>query len=242
MTDDRDLVRHLEEGGDALWNPATPPTLDLGAIIGAAPDAPSADATLPAENDDFAGSYGGTGAGRSARAKRRGWRRRFLPAGRAFTLGPGVLGGGALACLAAGILIGTQVLGSGSDPATTVATTGPSVAAVPDERVDLRPLDGAPARALAVANVYSSAASKRIDLRITGLPPLRNGTFYEVWALGKAGRMVSLGTVSVDAAGDGETSMRLPVSLRRFPVLDISLERADGNPAHSGRSLLRAPA
>ena len=58
-----------------------------------------------------------------------------------------------------------------------------------------------------------------------------------MWLLGADGkRLVSLGLL------DGTTA-RFPlppeVDLSQFPVVDVSLEPADGNPAHSGDSIVR---
>ena len=56
-----------------------------------------------------------------------------------------------------------------------------------------------------------------------------------------ARRMVSLGTFTVGR--DGRAVVTLPVTAdpRRYPVMDVSIEPADGNPAHSGHSVLRSP-
>lgn len=37
MIDERDLLRHLEEGGDEVWNRAEPPALDIAALTGSSP-------------------------------------------------------------------------------------------------------------------------------------------------------------------------------------------------------------
>jgi hypothetical protein len=51
---------------------------------------------------------------------------------------------------------------------------------------------------------------------------------------------VSLGTFSVGPDGRARIRVPLSVDLQRFPVLDVSLERADGDPRHSGASVLRS--
>ncbi|MBJ7470749.1 MAG: anti-sigma factor [Solirubrobacteraceae bacterium] len=237
MIEERDLIRHLEEGGDQLWNPATPPPLDLAAITGVpAPERPASQATV---SDDPATAA--AKAPRTTSAPRR--RPRWLRPG-AISLPPFGLAVGALACVALGLGLGAAVFGGpGTDgPRSTVVASSPEPPEpTPTRKVALQPFADAPKTALAVASVFKQERGDSIDVRVSGLPPLAPGSFYELWALGTEGRMVSLGSIAVDENGQGETTLPLPVSLSRFPVLDISLEPADGNPAHSGGSVLRAP-
>jgi hypothetical protein len=85
------------------------------------------------------------------------------------------------------------------------------------------------------AEVVGTGDQRELRLDVTGLTT-GNG-FYEVWLLGADGkRLVSLGLL------DGSTAtFPLPpqVDLADFPVVDVSLEPADGNPAHSGDSIVR---
>ncbi len=226
MIDDRDLHRHLEEGGADLWDPPTPPPLDLAAITGEAP-AP----------------YDLTPVRRHSLASRL--------RGRILVPSFGLVAGG-MACVALGLGLGAVVF-SGEAPAPTVPVADvPTPAAstpldptaartTPQQRVVLRHLDASPAQAVAVATVFSGPDGSTVDVTADGLPPLRSGRFYELWALGTKGRMVSIGTFTVDGQGHAQASMSLPVSLKKFPVLDVSVERPDGDPTHSGKSLLRAP-
>jgi anti-sigma-K factor RskA len=60
--------------------------------------------------------------------------------------------------------------------------------------------------------------------------------FLEVWVIDSGvERLVSLGPVRADGLYD------LPTGLdpRDFPIVDVSVEPIDGNPTHSGNSLLR---
>jgi hypothetical protein len=52
---------------------------------------------------------------------------------------------------------------------------------------------------------------------------------------------VSLGSFSVPASGQVQVTVPLPADPSRFAALDVSVEPPDGNPAHSKRSVLRAP-
>lgn len=209
--DDRDLLRHLKEGGPELYERTDPPALDLAAI--------TAQELSP----------------RAASAPRRGW-----------TLRPLIAVGGAMACVALGVVGGAVLFGSdaGRTPDPVVASSPVTPAAPPGSRqVSLTRFDdAAPAGAAAEVNVFTATDGRTVDLRVQGLPQPKKGEFYELWVLGDAGKMISLGIVRVDASGSAEVRMPLPVSLRRFPIFDISLEPGDGNPTHSGHSVLRSAA
>lgn len=85
------------------------------------------------------------------------------------------------------------------------------------------------------AEVVGTGSDRVLRLDVHGLTTGKG--FYEVWLLDVDGkRLVSLGLL------DGDTgSFPLPpqVDLTDFPLVDISLEPADGNPAHSGDSIVR---
>lgn len=51
---------------------------------------------------------------------------------------------------------------------------------------------------------------------------------------------VALGSFRVGADGGARVDLPVTVSPRRFPVLDISREPDDGDPGHSGASVLRS--
>ncbi|HKJ55391.1 MAG TPA: anti-sigma factor [Nitriliruptoraceae bacterium] len=78
-----------------------------------------------------------------------------------------------------------------------------------------------------------------VELDLTALPELPAGEFYELWLLDlDNGELVSLG--EVDAATT-TVPIEGPVDATAFPVIDVSVEPADGEPAHSGDSVLRGP-
>lgn len=75
---------------------------------------------------------------------------------------------------------------------------------------------------------------RTISLDLSGLPSTDG--FHEVWLLDPAtGALVSLGP----ARADGEYVVPATVDLVELPVLDVSVEPRDGDPTHSGDSLLR---
>ncbi len=123
-----------------------------------------------------------------------------------------------------GVLAGSVVTGlvlSGGDDGGVVASA--DLAALPEHQ------------GTGAAEVVGSGDRRELKLDVTGLTT--GDGFYEVWLLGADGkRLVSLGLL------DGSTaSFPLPsqVDLADFPVVDVSLEPADGNPAHSGDSIVR---
>ena len=69
-----------------------------------------------------------------------------------------------------------------------------------------------------------------------GLPPADG--FYEVWLLDlEHDRMVALG--GLDDRGRGRLTVPDGVQVDDYPEVDVSLEPDDGDPAHSGDSVLR---
>ncbi|MBO9531985.1 MAG: anti-sigma factor [Solirubrobacteraceae bacterium] len=209
MMDDRDIQRHLESGGEQVWQRTDPPALDLDAIV----------------RDD---------ARQPARRPRRTVRLRPL-----------VLAGGAAGCVAAGLLGGALLFGGTTAPAPRTTTADGALSPLPERvrQVSLARFgSSAPPSAAAQASVFTATDGRTVDLRASGLDVPPKGQFYELWVLGDAGRMVSLGLLPVNPAGTVHVRVPLPVSLHRFPIFDISLESGDGNPTHSGHSVLRSAA
>lgn len=85
-----------------------------------------------------------------------------------------------------------------------------------------------------------AASGDKMRIRVTGLAPSDEGDFYEAWMMNGDQGLVSLGAFNVGADGAAEIEVPVPVNAGDFPVVDISLEPADGVPAHSGKSVLRA--
>ena len=90
------------------------------------------------------------------------------------------------------------------------------------------------------AHADARLRSTTMQLTVTGLPRVGAGGFYEVWMMRDAGHLVALGSFRVGADGRARVDLPVTASPRRFPVLDISREPADGDPAHSGHSVLRS--
>ncbi len=78
----------------------------------------------------------------------------------------------------------------------------------------------------------------RMSIETHDLPAILRGQFYYVWLFDPGtGKMLPLGVVGPR----GDASFEVPDSLvDRYQVVDVSLERDDGDPAHSVTSVLRA--
>jgi hypothetical protein len=85
-----------------------------------------------------------------------------------------------------------------------------------------------------VAAVVDRDGAEELTLDAS-VPDAADG-FYEVWLIDEAvDGMVSLGPLRAD----GRYPIPAGVDVRAFPVVDVSIEPPDGEPTHSGRSVLR---
>jgi anti-sigma-K factor RskA len=107
-----------------------------------------------------------------------------------------------------------------------------------------RPVDGPSSPLLALGPVSASgevvlaagAGGRSLRVATEGLPAPEG--LYEVWLIDlEAGRLVALGTL--DDAGRAELAVPAGVDLSDYPEVDVSLEPHDGDPQHSGDSVLR---
>jgi anti-sigma-K factor RskA len=147
---------------------------------------------------------------------------------RVLTLRPLIAAGLALVLLAIGVgagrLLDGRDGGGGNDGGRVLA---------------LDPVEPAGRSAHGTATILADGGRARFTVR--GLKPSANGDFYELWLMNSADDLVSLGSFRVPASGETEVTVPLPADPDGFAALDISAEPADGNPAHSARSVLRAP-
>ena len=144
---------------------------------------------------------------------------------RVLTLRPLVAAGLALLLLAIGVGAG-RLLGEGGglDRGRVLA---------------LDAVEPAGGSAHGTATILAHGGRARFIVR--GLKPNANGAFYELWLMNSADDLVSLGSFRVPASGKAVVTVPLPADPDGFAALDISAEPADGNPAHSASSVLRAP-
>ncbi len=106
-------------------------------------------------------------------------------------------------------------------------------------QIALAPLGPAAPTAAGTATMVDHDTGMRLAVR--GLAPSHADQFYEVWLLDGPTRVMSLGSFRVPASGDASVTVPLPVNVADFRYLDVSIETEDGNPGHSGDSVLRAP-
>jgi anti-sigma-K factor RskA len=84
------------------------------------------------------------------------------------------------------------------------------------------------------AEVVDRGGSYQLELETSGIEA--GDGFLEVWMIDESTtRLVSLGPLRAD----GVYEIPAGVDPRRFPVVDVSIEPADGDPAHSGTSAVR---
>ncbi len=126
-------------------------------------------------------------------------------------------------------------MGAGAVAITQNKSNDTSVEAI----APLTPVQGGPLSAdgkqqLGTAELVAAASGQQVRVSAPALPP--TGNDYEVWLFGNDGRMVSLGTLN---GGAGTFTVPNGISTKEYRVVDVSDEAPDGNPAHSGISLVR---
>jgi anti-sigma-K factor RskA len=79
-----------------------------------------------------------------------------------------------------------------------------------------------------------------VRLTVSGLRPSQPGEYYELWLLNSPDDLVSVGAFRVGEDGAATVEFPLGVDPARYQLIDVSVERDDGNPGHSARSVLRS--
>lgn len=134
----------------------------------------------------------------------------------------------ALFILAAGVLIGIQL-----------ESDGPGGSTAPEQTLALESVgpEGPPDASGLVS--LTSSEEDAVTLDVSGLKPTGSDEFYELWLLGEEGELVALGTFRVEPDGDSQIEVPLPVSPGDYEYFDVSIQEENGDPSHSGRSVLR---
>lgn len=140
--------------------------------------------------------------------------------------------GGFLAAGAALLLVGFFI-GSGTGGDESSSTPSGS-----GEPFVLDSFGEAPNAATGEVQMVSSEGDQ-MRLDVSGLKPSPNGEFYELWLLGADGELVALGSFRVGDEGKRSIEVPLPVDPGKFKYFDVSIQPENGDPAHSGRSVLR---
>lgn len=87
--------------------------------------------------------------------------------------------------------------------------------------------------------IIEDGDSTIVEVDLSALPELDGGEFYELWLLDLDNeQLVSLGEVDPTTTA---VPIDAPVNATAFPVIDVSVEPADGEPTHSGDSVVRGP-
>jgi anti-sigma-K factor RskA len=91
--------------------------------------------------------------------------------------------------------------------------------------------------------VTQTAAGRTFDVRIQGLRPPPPGSLYELWAVRpddtlERPQRVSLGTFTTGADGSAHLTAFTAAPADRFPVVGVTQEPVDGNPARTGPRIL----
>jgi hypothetical protein len=123
-----------------------------------------------------------------------------------------------------GGVVGSSLLGEGSAPPQPQMIAQVALAALP-----------ADPGAQGEASVVNTSQGRRLRVDVSRL----TGTtgFYEVWLIDRdVKKMIPLGILP---GTGGEFDIPDGVDLGQYPIVDVSNEPLDGNPAHSGTSLLR---
>lgn len=136
--------------------------------------------------------------------------------------------GAAAAVLIAGLAIGAVLLRSSGEGGTVVAST-----ALSNEG-----LSPAGTQASGNAEILQRGESYRLHLELSDLPN-EPTSYVEVWLIDPQVKgMISLGPFH----GNGDYVIPSGVNPANYPIVDVSIEPADGVPTHSNESILRGVA
>lgn len=104
--------------------------------------------------------------------------------------------------------------------------------------------DGEQVQLAALPLAPGASGEARLDggvrLEVSGLRPSRPGEYYELWLLNSPQDLVSVGAFRVGEDGSATVEFPLGVDPGRYQLVDVSVERDDGDPGHSARSVLRS--
>ena len=90
--------------------------------------------------------------------------------------------------------------------------------------------------ASATARLHATPSGLAIELDVSGLPPSPPGYYYQAWMKGPRG-LVTIGTFHM-RGGPGTVELWSAVTLADYPVITVTREPEDGNPASSGQVVL----
>ncbi|MEM7276253.1 MAG: anti-sigma factor [Actinomycetota bacterium] len=104
-----------------------------------------------------------------------------------------------------------------------------------DQRAELLALG----EGVGVASGTAELTDRQLVLDLDGLAPLE-GASYELWLLDLEGDEVeALESLGLVQSEDGTFTVPAGIDLSEYSVVDVSIEPDDGDPTHSGNSVLR---
>jgi hypothetical protein len=105
----------------------------------------------------------------------------------------------------------------------------------------LAPIGGLDPGGSGQVSMLSAGDERRMVITLAGVGELPEGDYLEVWLLDpSATRLIALGGLTRDGDGyRGTFTVPSDIPLPGFPTVDVSVERWDGDPGHSGESVLR---
>ena len=222
------VVSELEGRSGEVWIPVEPPPLDIAAIVAADPG-PVGDATMTRNGEQGESTPEQLSAPKGGPVARR---RRSLWGVSDFAWPRvAVSAFAALFVLLVGVGIGAQL---GGDDATDDGR--------PVETVQLQAVgEEVPADASGEVVLTSGGGGSgdQMKLDVSGLSQSGDREFYEIWLLGEKGELVALGSFRVPSDGSSTVEVPLPVDPDRYRYFDVSIQPENGDPQHSGRSVLR---
>ena len=136
-----------------------------------------------------------------------------------------------VAAVLIGIAVGAGAVVIGQNRGSDVTVE----AVAPLKGVPGGPLTAEQQRQLGRAELLTAPSSTQVKVDAPDLPATSTHA-YEVWLFGNDGRMVSLGILS---NGGGTFTVPTGISTREYRTVDVSDQPPNGNPAHSGISLVR---
>ena len=78
----------------------------------------------------------------------------------------------------------------------------------------------------------------RVELEVEGLPELREHEYYEMWYATEDGERISCGTFRAQSEGRTTVNLTAPALATSYPVIEVTREPDDGDPATSGKKIL----
>jgi hypothetical protein len=91
--------------------------------------------------------------------------------------------------------------------------------------------------ASATAKMHATPSGLAVELDVSGLPPSPPGYYYQAWMKGPRG-LVTIGTFHMRGGPAGTVELWSAVTLADYPVITVTREPEDGNPASSGQVVL----